>query len=72
MSGAEMIAAIRKRPELDDTPILILTWNSDEKATMDLLEQGAQDFIARPFSVNEMFVRVRNLIRVRQAHVREH
>jgi PAS domain S-box-containing protein len=70
MSGVEMIAEIRKRPELAETPILILSAKADEELKAKLLEDGAQDFITKPFSERDLLVRVRNLIGSRQS--REH
>ncbi|HWN71212.1 MAG TPA: response regulator [Haliangium sp.] len=71
MTGVEMIAEMRKRPELADTPILVLSAKADEEATVALIEEGAQDFITKPFSARELLVRVRNLLRVRQSQMRE-
>jgi len=71
MSGVEMMAELRKRPELADTPILILSAKADEELKIKILEDGAQDFITKPFSERELLVRVRNLISIRQSHARE-
>jgi signal transduction histidine kinase len=62
VSGVEMIAEIRKRPEVADIPILLLTAKADEDLKIRLLEEGAQDFIAKPFSEKDLLVRVTNLI----------
>jgi|HubBroStandDraft_1064217.scaffolds.fasta_scaffold129709_2 CheY-like chemotaxis protein len=67
MSGAEMIAEIRKHPELKHTPILLLSAKADDELKNRLLANGAQDFIAKPFSEPELHVRVANLIGARQA-----
>jgi PAS domain S-box-containing protein len=79
VSGEEMIAEMRKVPELQDTPILLLSAKADEELMVRLLEDGAQDFIVKPFSEKDLAVRVRNLILARQAReataqslVREH
>jgi signal transduction histidine kinase len=67
VSGVEMIAAIRKRPELEHVPIVLLSAKADEGLMVELLGDGAQDFIVKPFSEKELLVRVRNLVRVEQA-----
>ncbi len=67
MSGVEMIAALRQRPELRLTPILLLSAKADEELMVRLLEDGAQDFIVKPFAEKDLQVRVRNLILTRQA-----
>jgi signal transduction histidine kinase/DNA-binding response OmpR family regulator len=71
MSGIEMIAEIRKRPELADTPILVVSAKADDDLKVELLDDGAQDFITKPFSEKELLVRVRNLIRIKETQVRE-
>jgi PAS domain S-box-containing protein len=62
MSGVEMIAEIRKRPELLAMPVLLLSATADEDLVMKLLDAGAQDFILKPFSEKDLLVRVRSLI----------
>ncbi len=67
MSGVEMIAELRKHPELRATSILLLSAKADEELTVKLLDDGAQDFIVKPFFENELVVRVRNLVLAQQA-----
>jgi PAS domain S-box-containing protein len=62
MSGVEMIAEIRKRPELQTIPVLLLSATADEDLVLKLLDEGAQDFILKPFSEKDLLVRVRSLI----------
>jgi PAS domain S-box-containing protein len=61
MSGVQMIAGMRRLPELQATPILLLSAKADEQLMVKLLDEGAQDFIVKPFSEKELLVRVRNL-----------
>jgi PAS domain S-box-containing protein len=67
MSGVEMIAALRRQPELRLMPILLLSAKADEELMVRLLEDGAQDFIVKPFSERDLQVRVRNLVLTQQA-----
>jgi PAS domain S-box-containing protein len=67
VSGAEMVAQMRARPELQRTPILLLSAKADETLMADLLDQGAQDFIVKPFSERDLLVRIRNLVLAEQA-----
>jgi signal transduction histidine kinase/DNA-binding response OmpR family regulator len=71
MSGVELIAEIRSRSELAETPILMLSAKADEELRIKLLEQGTQDFMTKPFSEREVLVRVRNLIGIRRSQERE-
>lgn len=67
VSGDEMIAEIRKIPELFTIPILLLSAKADDELTIRLLDNGAQDFIVKPFAEKDLLVRVRNLIQAQQS-----
>ena len=62
VSGVEMVAQMRARRELRQTQILLLSAKADEELMVQLLDQGAQDFIVKPFSERDLLVRVRNLV----------
>lgn len=66
MSGPAMVAAVRKQPELTGVPILLLSAMVDEELKVKLLEEGAQDFVAKPFSAKDLLVRAGNLINLRK------
>ncbi len=70
VSGGEMITALRTHGELADVPILLLSAKADEKLKIKLLEQGAQDFVEKPFSEKDLLVRVRNLISLKNTQER--
>ena len=67
VSGVEMVAQMRELPQLQRTPILLLSAKADEELMVDLLDHGAQDFIVKPFSERDLQVRVRNLVLGAQA-----
>jgi len=67
VSGVEMVAEMRARPELQHTPILLLSAKADEELRVELLDNGAQDFIVKPFSERDLRVRVHNLVLGAQA-----
>ena len=67
MSGVEMIAEMRKHPQLQATPVIVLSAKADEDLMVRLLDDGAHDFIVKPFSERELAVRVRNLVHGQQA-----
>ncbi len=67
MSGVEMIAEMRKHPQLQATPVIVLSAKADEELMVRLLDDGAHDFIVKPFSERELSVRVRNLVHSQQA-----
>lgn len=67
MGGDELVAALRRRPELSAMPIVVLTAKADEEVRIRLLRQGAQDYVTKPFLEEELRVRVANLLDVKAA-----
>lgn len=67
MSGDHMVHALRQNPELDDIPIVLLTAKADEALRLKLLREGAQDYVNKPFSHEELTARVANLIKLKKA-----
>src|SRR5215468_994270 len=62
MSGVELCRAVRERSQ---TPIIVLSVRGEEKSKIEALDAGADDYVTKPFSVNELLARVRaNLRRV--------
>jgi PAS domain S-box-containing protein len=66
MNGDALVRELRSHPELNATPIVLLTAKADNQLQIDLLREGAQDYLLKPFSVEELQVRVENLIAVKQ------
>ena len=58
MDGAELLAEVRRRPELDGTPFLLLSAKADEQLRVRLLRDGAQDHLTKPFSSAELLARL--------------
>lgn len=65
ISGIEICRSIRQ--QLNDTPILILTAKTSENDRVMGLDAGADDYVAKPFSVPEFLARVRVIFRRREA-----
>lgn len=62
MTGIELCRSVRERSQV---PIIVLSVRGEEKTKVDALDAGADDYITKPFSVNELLARVRaNLRRV--------
>ncbi|HEX8890977.1 MAG TPA: response regulator, partial [Pyrinomonadaceae bacterium] len=66
MSGDQLLHEIRSHKELQDTPVVMLTAKTDESMRVNLLRAGAQDYLIKPFSVEELLARVRNLLKVKR------
>ncbi|HLY92590.1 MAG TPA: response regulator transcription factor [Candidatus Angelobacter sp.] len=62
MTGIELCRAVRERSQV---PIIVLSVREEEKSKIEALDAGADDYVTKPFSVNELLARVRaNLRRV--------
>jgi len=68
LSGIEVCRQIKARPEARDTAVIMVSARSEEGDRIRGLETGADDYITKPYSINELLARVRaNLRRVRPA-----
>lgn len=60
-SGLEIINFVRQTIN-KKIPIIILSAMEQEKVVMEAFELGADDYITKPFSLNELAIRVKRLI----------
>jgi signal transduction histidine kinase len=65
-NGYELCAAIKGDPDLQYIPVLLLSSKSEVAMKVEGFEQGADDYLTKPFNPRELLARVRNLIRVRK------
>lgn len=70
IGGEQMIEAVRLHPEMADVSIMVLTARADEELNLKLLRSGAQDFLVKPFSFEELLARIGVLLNA-QARVRD-
>jgi DNA-binding response OmpR family regulator len=63
LDGLELCRAIRSDVTIAAIPIIMLTAKSEESDRIVGLELGADDYITKPFSPNEVIARVRALLR---------
>ena len=66
-SGDSLVQEVRRHRELDTTLIVVLTARADDEQRVRLLGEGAQDYVAKPFSASELLARIKNLIGVKKA-----
>ena len=69
MSGDALVAALREEPALAQVPIIVLSAKADDALRLKLLNGGAQDYVVKPFSSEEVLARVKNLVSLRRARV---
>jgi DNA-binding response OmpR family regulator len=63
VDGLEICRAVRSNEKTAAVPIIMLTARAEESERIVGLEIGADDYIAKPFSPNELVARVRALLR---------
>lgn len=63
MNGFEVLSEIRKRKL--DTPVIMLTALADESNKIQGLDNGADDYVSKPFSFPELSARIRAVLRRR-------
>ena len=61
MSGREVLQRLRARHDV--TPVLVLTANNTIQSRVSELDEGADDYMAKPFEVEELEARIRMLLR---------
>jgi two-component system KDP operon response regulator KdpE len=61
-NGLQVLEAVRRDAEI---PILILSGRRRERDTVEALDLGADDYLAKPFGVAELLARVKALLRRR-------
>jgi len=66
MSGDKMVEALRRYPEMENVPILMLTAKADDELRIRLLREGVQEYIHKPFLVDELLARVGGIVRERK------
>ena len=70
VDGLDVTRTLRREPNSQNTPIIMLTARSDESDKLVGLELGADDYIVKPFSPKELVARVRAVLR-RMEHASE-
>lgn len=67
MDGFEVCRKIRINPKLDKMPIIFLSANSDRESILKGFEQGAQDYVTKPFDSRELLVRVKTHLSLKES-----
>jgi two-component system, OmpR family, phosphate regulon response regulator PhoB len=63
VSGIEICRQIRRTPAWKDLPIIMLTARGEETDRVRGLDSGADDYVTKPFSPNELVARLKAVIR---------
>jgi len=70
MDGFAVLEAMRGAASPDDyVPVVVLTGDGASEAKRRALALGATDFIAKPFDLDEIALRIRNMLQTRLLHL---
>jgi two-component system KDP operon response regulator KdpE len=64
MNGVELCRRIRT---VSDVPIIVLSVKGEERTKVEALDSGADDYVTKPFGIDELMARVRAALRRRPA-----
>jgi DNA-binding response OmpR family regulator len=62
MSGLELLSALKSDPDTASIPVLLLTAKAQQADVANGLEQGADDYVTKPFEPLELVDRVNRLL----------
>jgi two-component system phosphate regulon response regulator PhoB len=63
MSGLELCRQLRRQPATAHLPIVMLTARVEERDRLYGFDTGADDYVTKPFSIDELIARVRAVLR---------
>lgn len=63
MNGYELCKALKDHPVTRDIPIILLTARGDTDSTLEGFQAGADEYIAKPFQIQEVLARVQRVCR---------
>jgi two-component system KDP operon response regulator KdpE len=63
LPGMEGVEVVRRIRELSPVPIIVLSAIGEEARKVDALEMGADDYMTKPFGMDELLARIRSLLR---------
>ncbi|WP_240625884.1 ATP-binding protein [Spirosoma pollinicola] len=62
MDGYELTRLIKNNPDTNHIAVVMLTAKTAQQSRIDGLRQGADDYLTKPFNINELHLRLHNLI----------
>lgn len=63
MSGSRMAMLLKENPRTASIPIIMLTAKNDREDIIDGLRIGVDDYVTKPFSIQELLLRVQAVLR---------
>jgi len=66
MDGYEVASVLKANPVVSNIPIIMLTALTDRSARLTGLDAGAEEFLTKPVDRTELWLRVRNFLRLKE------
>ena len=63
LSGIELCRKVRSTKKVKNIPIIMLTARGEEEDRLKGLEMGADDYVTKPFSINELLARAKAVLK---------
>lgn len=60
--GYSVLRAIRRNEKFHDLPVLLLSMRDREEDIVKGLEEGADDYVIKPFNARELLARIRKIL----------
>ncbi len=67
MSGLEVLSRLRQTWEPDELPVIMATAKSESRDMVEAFNQGANDYVTKPFELPIVLARVKALLRTRES-----
>lgn len=68
MDGYQVANKLKSDPDTKNIPIIMVTALDDRSSKLRGLDAGAEEFLSKPVDRAELWVRVRNLLRLKKHH----
>ena len=69
MDGFDAIKNIKQTDELSNIPILMITALDSKEDKVKAFKSGANDYLSKPFDMQELTLRVRSFVQMRQLYI---
>jgi two-component system, chemotaxis family, chemotaxis protein CheY len=63
MHGLEFLKFLRSHPAFGSLPVVVITTRSDQEAIDQVLSAGANEYVAKPFSPDQILGTIQSLLR---------